>query len=224
MQIKILTLFPDMFSALHSSILGRAIDSGTISVEPVDIRKFSSDKHFKCDDMPFGGGAGMVMTPQPIFDCIQAIDPKREYHRIYLSPKGSVLTSGKAKNLATNHKKLLLLCGRYEGVDQRIIDLCIDEEISIGDYVLTGGELPAMVLIDTISRFIGGVLGNENSSIDESFASDNKLLEYPHYTRPAEFKGLKVPEILLSGHHSKVDQWRKEQSLKITKTRRPELL
>lgn len=212
-----------MFSALKSSILGRAIDAGKLNIEVIDIRPFSPDKkHFKCDDMPFGGGAGMVMTPEPIYNAITHIDPKHEYHRIYLSPKGKVLTGTLAKEIAAKHKKLLLLCGRYEGVDQRVIDLCIDEEISIGDYVLTGGELPAMVLIDTVSRFVPSVLGNEESSVDESFTDG--LLEYPHYTRPAEFKGLKVPDILISGHHGKVDEWRKQQSKEITKTRRPELL
>jgi len=172
--------------------------------------------------MPFGGGAGMVMSVEPIYNAIEAIDPKREYHRIYLSPKGEALTTKVAQHIAKRHGKLILLCGRYEGVDQRVIDLCIDQEISIGDYVLTGGELGAMVLVDAVSRYVHGVLGNNESAIDESF-SDN-LLEYPHYTRPAEFKGLTVPDVLISGHHKKVADWRKEQSLIITKERRPDLL
>ena len=223
MTIKILTLFPEMFSVLNYSILGKAIATGKILVEAIDIRPYSLDKkHFKCDDMPFGGGAGMVMSVEPIYNAIEAIDPKREYHRIYLSPKGEALTTKVAQHIAKRHGKLILLCGRYEGVDQRVIDLCIDQEISIGDYVLTGGELGAMVLVDAVSRYVHGVLGNNESAIDESF-SDN-LLEYPHYTRPAEFKGLTVPDVLISGHHKKVADWRKEQSLIITKERRPDLL
>jgi len=211
-----------MFDALHHSITGKAIDTGKLSIECVDIRLFSTDKHRKCDDAPFGGGAGMVMCAQPIYDAIQSIDPNHEYHRIYLSPKGSVLTTQKAKTLAACSNKLLLLCGRYEGVDQRVLDLCIDEEISIGDYVLTGGELAAMVLVDSVSRFCSGVLGNAESAEDESFS--NGLLEYPHYTRPFEFKGLQVPEVLVQGHHKKVDDWRREEAEKITQLRRSDLL
>jgi len=223
MTIKILSLFPKMFDCLNSSILGRAMDSKKISIEAIDIRPFSPDKkHFKCDDAPFGGGAGMVMTAPPIYNAINSIDPKHEFYRIYLSPKGATFSVAKAKQLALSNKKLLLLCGRYEGIDQRIIDLCIDEEISIGDFVLTGGELAAMVLVDSVSRFIDGVLGNEASSEVESFS--NNLLEYPHYTRPNEFMGLKVPEVLISGNHAKVDKWRQQEALKITKFRRPDLL
>lgn len=219
----ILSLFPEMFSVLDSSILGRAIKAGHISIDAVDIRPFSPDtKHFTCDDTPFGGGAGMVMTAPPIYNAIESVDPKREFRRVYLSPKGSVLSSKKAKELAVMDKDILLLCGRYEGIDQRAIDLCIDEEISIGDFVLTGGELASMVVVDAVSRFIPGVLGSELSTEEESFSSG--LLEYPHYTRPQEFMGLKVPEILLSGNHGEIAKWREERAKEITKERRPDLL
>ena len=222
MTIKILSLFPEMFTSLNTSIIGKAIDAKKLSIESIDIRPFSDDtKHFTCDDAPFGGGAGMVLRVAPIYNAINFVDPKREYHRIYLSPKGKTLTTKLAKSLAVSYDKILLLCGRYEGIDQRAIDLCIDQEISIGDYILTGGELGAMVLVDAVSRFVPGVLGNQESSADESFSDG--LLEYPHYTRPAEFMGLKVPDILLSGNHQKIADWRKEQSKQITKNRRPDL-
>ena len=220
LKIDILTLFPEMFSALKESILGRAQKSGKIQINAVDIRTFSTDKHLKCDDYPFGGGAGMVMMPQPIGSAIEAIDPEHKAHRIYLSPKGATLRQQKVFELLT-HEHIILLCGHYEGVDQRIIDLYIDEEISIGDYVLTGGELPAMVLTDCISRYVDGVI-NTSSLVDESF-SDN-LLEYPQYTRPQTYKGLSVPDVLISGDHAKVDKWRHEQAVEITKKYRPDLL
>ncbi len=223
MTIKILTLFPAMFSALNESITGRAIESGALKLEVIDIRPFSADKkHYKCDDAPFGGGCGMIMTAQPIYDAVNAADPLRTCRRIFLSPRGETFSARKAKSLAAAYPELLLLCGRYEGVDQRVIDLCFDEEISIGDYVLTGGELAAMVVADAVSRFVPGVLGNGESASDESFSAG--LLEYPQYTRPAEFMGLKVPEILLSGHHKNVEKWRAEQSGQITRRRRPDLL
>ena len=220
MKIDILTLFPEMFSALQESILGRAQKQGKIQINIVNIRDYTEDKHLKCDDYPFGGGAGMVMMPQPIGSAIEAIDPNHEARRIYLSPKGAVLKQQKVFELI-EYDRLILLCGHYEGVDQRVIDLFIDEEISIGDYVLTGGELPAMVLTDCVSRYVDGVI-NTSSLVDESF-SDN-LLEYPQYTRPQEYKGLCVPDVLRSGDHAKVDKWRREQAIEITKKCRPDLL
>lgn len=220
MKIDVLTLFPEMFSALNESILGRAQKAGKIEINVVNIRDYTEDKHLKCDDYPFGGGAGMVMMPQPIGSAIDALDPEHKAHRIYLSPKGQTLRQQKVFELL-EYDHLILLCGHYEGVDQRVIDLFIDEEISIGDYVLTGGELPAMVLVDCVSRYVDGVIST-SSLVDESF-SDN-LLEYPQYTRPQEYRGLTVPEVLRSGDHGKVDAWRREQALEITKKLRPDLL
>ena len=220
MKIDILTLFPEMFSAINESILGRAQKSGKIQINVVNIRDYTEDKHLKCDDYPFGGGAGMVMMPQPIGSAIEAIDPEHKAHRIYMSPKGHTLKQQKVFELLS-YEHLILLCGHYEGVDQRVIDLFIDEEISIGDYVLTGGELPAMVLTDCVSRYVDGVIST-SSLIDESF-SDN-LLEYPQYTRPQESKGLCVPEVLRSGDHKKVDEWRRAEAIKITQKKRPDLL
>ena len=209
-----------MFSAMRESILGRAQKDGKIQVNIVNIRDYTEDKHLKCDDYPFGGGAGMVMMPQPIGSAIEALDPEHKARRIYMSPKGETLRQQKVFELI-EHEHLILLCGHYEGVDQRVIDLFIDEEISIGDYVLTGGELPAMVLTDCVSRYVDGVI-SASSLVDESF-SDN-MLEYPHYTRPQEYKGLAVPEVLRSGNHAKIDAWRREKSLEITAKRRPDLL
>ena len=220
MKIDILTLFPEMFVALQESILGRAQKQGKLQINIVNIRDYTQDKHLKCDDYPFGGGAGMVMMPQPIGDAIEAVDPDHKGWRIYLSPKGETLVQQKVFELV-EREHLILLCGHYEGVDQRVIDLFIDEEISIGDYVLTGGELPAMVLTDCVARYVDGVL-NTSSLVDESFSDG--LLEYPQYTRPQEYKGLCVPEILRSGDHAKVDAWRREQALEITKKCRPDLL
>ncbi|MCI9031168.1 MAG: tRNA (guanosine(37)-N1)-methyltransferase TrmD [Clostridia bacterium] len=222
MKIKVLTLFPEMFDCLKSSVIGRAIDGGKLQFEAVDIRAYSKDRHHKCDDYPFGGGAGMVMMPQPIFDAFQAVDPERKSRRIYMSPKGRRLSDSVARELASENRDLILLCGHYEGVDQRVIELCIDDELSIGDYVLTGGELAAMVTVDALARFLPGVLGCEQSSRDESFASNR--LEYPQYTRPAEFMGIKVPDVLLSGHHANVDKWRREQADTITSLLRPDIM
>lgn len=222
MRIEILTLFPEMFAPLKTSIIGKANDSGVLQINVTDIRDYATDRHHKCDDYPFGGGAGMVMLPGPIFDAVNAVDPNHECIRIYMSPKGKVLSMPIVKELAAEQKPLLLLCGHYEGVDQRVLDLCFDDEISIGDYVLTGGELPAMVLVDCVSRYIDGVLGSNESVDEESFSSN--LLEYPQYTRPQEFQGLCVPEVLLSGHHANIEKWRHEQSVEITKKRRPDLL
>lgn len=220
MKITVLTLFPEMFAPLKESILGRAQNAGKLEINIVNIRDFAENKHFKCDDYPFGGGAGMVMMPQPIGSAIEAVDPDHTARRIFLSPKGETFKQGKVFELLS-YGHIVLLCGHYEGVDQRVIDLYIDEEISIGDYVLTGGELPAMVVCDCVSRYVEGVI-SDGSLVDETFA--NGGLEYPQYTRPAEYKGLKVPEVLLSGDHKKVDEWRKEESAKLTKARRPDLL
>ncbi len=220
MKISILTLFPEMFSALQASILGRAQKEGKIQIEIVDIRKYTEDKHLKCDDYPFGGGAGMVMTAQPVCSAIEAVDPEHGARRIYLSPKGKTFRQDTVYELSEcGH--IVLLCGHYEGVDQRAIDLCIDEELSIGDYVLTGGELPAMVVTDCVARYVDGVLAPE-SLVQESFSEN--LLEYPQYTRPVEFRGLSVPEVLRSGNHAEIDKWRREKSLEITKKKRPDLL
>lgn len=220
MKIDILTLFPEMFSALKESILGRAQKAGKIQINIVNIRDYTQDKHLKCDDYPFGGGAGMVMMPQPIGSAIDALDPEHKALRVYTSPKGEVFRQQKVFELL-EYEHIIILCGHYEGVDQRVIDLYIDEEISIGDYVLTGGELPAMVIADCVSRYVEGVL-SPSSLVDESFSEN--LLEYPHYTRPQEYKGLCVPEVLRSGDHAKIDAWRREQSRKLTKARRPDLL
>ncbi len=221
MRIDVLTLFPEMFIALDSSLIGRAKEKALFELCCHNIRDYSCDKHKKCDDTPFGGGAGMVMTPQPIHDCIQAVDPQHKAKRIYMSPRGKKLNQEMVVNLS-KCDNLLLLCGHYEGVDQRVIDLDIDMEISVGDYVLSGGELPAMTLIDAILRYVPNVLGNSQSTAEESFSSG--LLEYPHYTRPQEFCGLYVPDVLISGNHQNIDKWRREQSLEITRRVRADLL
>lgn len=208
-----------MFTPLQGSILGRAQTSGKLDIEVVNIRDYADNKHFKCDDYPFGGGAGMVMMPQPIGSAISAVDPDHRAHRIYLSPKGETFKQDKVFELL-NYEHIVLLCGHYEGVDQRVIDLYIDEEISIGDYVLTGGELPAMVVCDAVSRYVDGVISTQ-SLVDETFGENG--LEYPQYTRPAVYEGLAVPEVLLSGNHAEIDKWRREQSEKITAERRPDL-
>ncbi len=220
MRIDILTLFPEMFAPLSMSILGRAQKNGKIEIVVTDIRDYTLDKHRKCDDTPFGGGAGMVMTPQPIASAIQAVDPNHEARRVFMSPKGRTLNQKVVTEYA-GLDRLLLLCGHYEGVDQRVIDLFIDEELSVGDYVLTGGEIPAMAVTDAVSRYVEGVIKRE--SLDsESFSAG--LLEYPQYTKPQEFMGLKVPDVLLSGNHGEVDKWREKKSLEITAARRPDLL
>ncbi|MGN1096444.1 MAG: tRNA (guanosine(37)-N1)-methyltransferase TrmD [Christensenellales bacterium] len=221
MKFEVLTLFPEMFDALKIGILGKAQESGKIVINATNIRDYTKDKHGKVDDTPFGGGAGMVMTPAPVVSAIRAVDPEHKYKRIYLSPKGRTLTQSGVKDLS-KEEGLLLLCGSYEGIDQRAIDLEIDEELSIGDYVLTSGELPAMVVINCVSRYIDGVLHSADSVVEESF-SDN-LLEYPQYTKPRVYEGLAVPDVLVSGNHGEIDKWRKEQSLQITKERRPDLL
>ena len=209
-----------MFSALNESIIGRAVKGNKLQIDVVNIRDYTQDKHLKCDDYPFGGGAGMVMMAQPVGSAIEAVDPEHKARRIYLSPKGKTFRQDMVYPLvACEH--IVLLCGHYEGVDQRAIDLFIDEELSIGDYVLTGGELPAMVVADCVARYVDGVLSPE-SLVQESF-SDN-LLEYPQYTRPVEYGGMTVPEVLRSGNHAEIDKWRREKALEITKKRRPDLL
>ena len=220
MKIDILTLFPEMFAPLHQSITGRAERAGIVEIRAEDIRKYTKDRHFKCDDVPYGGGAGMVMTPQPIVDAVRALDPNDRARRIYMSPRGRVFTGKVASELA-REDNILILCGHYEGVDQRALDICGFEELSIGDYVLTGGELAAMVVTDALLRFVDGVL-SDGSADEESFSDG--LLEYPQYTRPAVFEGLAVPEVLLSGHHENIAKWRKLQAEKITAERRPDLL
>lgn len=221
MRIDILTLFPEMFECLRSSILGRAIENGAITIETTNIRAYSANKHGKCDDYTYGGGAGMLMTPQPLHDSINAVDPDHTALRIYLSPRGKVLNQTLVKELSCN-KHIMFVCGHYEGIDERIIELDIDMELSIGDYVLTGGEFAAMVAIDAIARYVDGVLGSNESAEIESFSDG--LLEYPQYTRPQEFMGLKVPDVLISGNHEAVNQWRRQKQLEITKINRPDLL
>ena len=224
MRFHIMTLFPEIFNSYFGeSIMKRAIEKGIIEVFVYNIRDFSANKHKKVDDYPFGGGAGMLMTPQPIYDTYKHIVDTHniENHRvIYLTPKGKTLKQGIVKGFS-KEEDIILLCGHYEGIDQRIIDLIVTDEISIGDYVLTGGELPALILVDAIARLIPGVLNQNESFEDESF--ENDLLEYPHYTRPREFMGLNVPDVLLSGNHQKIETWRKEQAIEITKKRRKDL-
>lgn len=221
MRIDVLTLFPEMFEPLKQSILKRATESNKLEINLINIRDYSKDKHKKCDDYTFGGGPGMLMMPQPIYDAMTSIEGFKDARKIYLSPKGRVFKQSIAKEIS-KYDHLIFLCGHYEGVDQRILDTLIDEEISIGDYVLTGGELPAMVVIDAVSRLVDGVLGSNESSSIESF--ENGLLEYPQYTKPREFMGMEVPEVLISGNHQKIDEWRNQKSLEITKKNRPDLL
>ena len=219
MKFYVLTLFPEMFEPLNSSIIGRAKEKNLIEINLINIRDFSKDKHKKVDDTPYGGGAGMVMMPDVVYDAYKSVEDKNA-KVIYMSPQGKKLTQKKVEELA-KQEHLIILCGHYEGIDQRVIDKIVDEEISIGDYVLTGGEIPAMVLIDSVSRYNSGVIAEESIE-EESFA--NGLLEYPQYTRPEVFEGVKVPEVLLSGHHANIEKWRKEKALEITKLKRPDLL
>ena len=218
MKINILTIFPDMFAPLRMSMLGRAIDNGIIELNVTDIRDYTTDRHNRVDDTPYGGGAGMVMQVQPILDAFEASGFGGDV--IYMSPRGDMLSGDMAKELSEKDE-ITILCGHYEGVDQRALDRLGAREISIGDYVLTGGELPAMVLIDTMARFIDGVLAGDESVSDESIYSG--LLEYPQYSKPREYDGDEVPEILLSGNHGEIDLWRWEQSLSLTRERRPDL-
>lgn len=221
MRITALTIFPQIFDSFaNESIIGRARRQGLIEFEAVDLRPFSRRKHKNTDDDPFGGGAGMVMLAQPVVDAMESVATPG-CRRVYLSPRGQTLTQKKAEEYAKlDH--LILLCGHYEGLDQRAIDLCVDEELSIGDYVLTGGETAAMVVLDAVSRLVPGVLGNDESPEDESFTSG--LLEYPQYTRPREYRGMTVPEVLLNGNHAEIVKWRRAQALRVTFERRPEML
>lgn len=224
MNFYVLTLFPDMIDQIvASSIIGRAIEKQVISVKTVNIRDYTLDKHKKVDDYPYGGGAGMLMTPQPVYDCWKAVVEQigHPVRTVYLTPQAKVFTQGDARELALE-EDLILLCGHYEGIDERVLEEIVTDYISIGDYVLTGGELPAAILIDAISRMVPGTLSNADSGVDESFSEN--LLEYPQYTRPEEWNGKKVPAILLSGHHANVEAWRKEQAIARTKERRPDLL
>ncbi|WP_227766685.1 tRNA (guanosine(37)-N1)-methyltransferase TrmD [Zhaonella formicivorans] len=225
MRIDVLTIFPNMFQGpLQESILKKAQEKGIITVNTVDIRSFSEDKHKRVDDYPFGGGVGMVMKPEPIFAAWEAVHgsvPSAKTRTILLCPQGEVFSQRKAEELAElDH--LILICGHYEGVDERVRDHLVDEELSIGDYILTGGELPAMVVIDAVARLLPGVLGTYSSAEQDSFSDG--LLEYPQYTRPREFRGWQVPEVLLSGNHRQISIWRRQQSLLRTKKRRPDLL
>lgn len=222
MRFDVLTLFPEMFVPVKSSILGRAEKNNLIEINLINYRDFSTDPKRHVDDCPYGGGAGMVIKPEPVFDAYNSIISELDYNPklIYLTPQGKTFTQNMAKELS-KEEHLILLCGHYEGIDQRVLDEIVDEEISVGDYVLTGGELPAMILIDAISRNVDGVL-DEESLTDESF--NNNLLEYPQYTRPEVFHDVRVPEVLLSGHHANIEKWRREKSLEITKKKRPDLI
>ena len=221
------TIFPRMFEpVLGESIIKKAQEKKVVEINIVDLRFFSKDKHRKVDDKPFGGGPGMVMGPEPFFEAVNYIRKKTKDHRlktrtILLSPRGKKLDHALAVKLS-KYEHIVLLCGHYEGIDERVSEHLVDEEISIGDFVLTGGELPAMVVIDSIVRLLPGALGDEDSCKDESFSWNS--LEYPHYTRPADYKGMKVPDVLLSGNHEKIKEWRRKESVKITKKKRPDLL
>jgi len=219
-KFNILTLFPEMFEVMNESIIGRAVESGTVEINTVNIRDFANNKHNKVDDYPYGGGAGMVMQAPPVYDAYKSLNLDKKVPVIYMSPQGRRFNQEIAKELA-EYDELVLLCGHYEGIDERVIEEIVTDEISIGDYVLTGGELPAMVVVDTVSRLVDGVLAKESIE-EESFT--NGLLEYPQYTRPEEFLGKKVPDVLLSGHHANIKKWREEQSIERTKQKRPDLI
>ena len=224
MRIDILTLFPDMCRAVFSeSILGRAVAKGAIEVYARNIRDYTQDKHNRVDDTPYGGGMGMLMQAQPVYDCYRSLCAEigQKPHLIYLSPQGTLLTQARAAELS-KMDHIALLCGHYEGIDERVLEEIVDEEISIGDYVLTGGELPALVLTDCIARMVGGVLPNEEAFKRESHY--NGLLEHPQYTKPYEWNGKTVPEVLISGHHANIEKWKREESLRRTSQRRPDLL
>ena len=224
MRFHVMSLFPDMInSAMNTSITGRAIESGILSINAVDIRDYTLDKHKRVDDYPYGGGAGMVMQAQPVVDCYKAIVKDNNIAKprvIYLTPQGRTFNQEIARELS-KEEDLIFLCGHYEGIDERALELIVTDNISIGDFVLTGGEMPAMIMMDCISRLVPGVLGNGDSSEDESFSDG--LLEYPQYTRPDCYEGLSVPDVLLSGHHANINKWRHEMSLLRTKERRPDL-
>ena len=220
MNIEVLTLFPEQFPGpLTAGVTGRGLAAGRVNLRVHNLRDYTHDRHRQVDDVPYGGGAGMVLKPEPIFEAVRARAGKGPV--ILLTPQGELLNQELVRELAT-YDDLYLICGRYEGVDERVATHLVDREVSVGDYVLTGGELPAMVLIDAVSRLVAGVLGSEASPKDESF--DQRLLEYPHYTRPAVFEGHPVPEVLLSGHHAEIERWRRSQAVERTRRRRPDLL
>ena len=220
MRFDVLTLFPDFIRNMEDyGVIGKSIQKEIIELNAVNIRDYSLDKHRRVDDIIYGGGAGMLMTPQPIFDAVESFD-KRQGPVLYLSPQGKVLTQDLCKKLS-EYPQLILLCGHYEGIDARVLHEVVDEEVSIGDYVLTGGELGAMVLIDAVSRMIPGVLGNEESAVSDSHYQT--LLQYDSYTRPREYKGMKVPQVLLDGNHKKIEEWRNENAVENTKKKRPDL-
>lgn len=222
MRFDVMTLFPELVSGiLNTSITGRALESGCFELYTHNIRDFSDNLHRHVDDTPYGGGAGMVMQAQPVYDCFKSVERKENSRVVYMSPKGRILTQKKARELASLDQ-LIILCGHYEGIDQRVLDEIVDEDISIGDYVLTGGELPACVLVDCISRMIDGVLADESCYTDESIY--HGLLEYPHYTRPACWHGVEVPEVLKQGNHKQIEEWRHREALRITKEKRPDLV
>jgi tRNA (guanine37-N1)-methyltransferase len=221
-RIDVLTLFPEMFAGIFDlGIMKRAIEQGLVSLGLHNIRDYSHDKHHTVDDYPYGGGAGMVLKPEPIFEAVEAIDKKEGTPIILLSPQGRLFTQGVAQELA-GHSQLVIICGRYEGIDERVRAHLASDEISIGDYVLSGGELAAMVIIESVFRLVPGVLGSEESPLDDSHVGG--LLEYPHFTRPPEYRGWQVPEVLLSGNHAQISRWRREQSIRRTFEQRPELL
>ncbi len=227
MRIDVLTIFPKMFDAvLGESIVKRALEKGVIEINVMDLRDFTKDKHKKVDDKPFGGGPGMVMNADPFFEAVNYIrlktkDKRLKTRTVLLSPKGMTFNQKLAKKMS-KYEHMILLCGHYEGIDERVRECLIDDEISIGDFVMTGGELAAMIMIDSVARLLPGALGNEDSHYEESFSKN--LLEYPQYTRPADYRGMKVPEVLLSGDHKKIKEWRKKESLKVTKRKRPDLI
>lgn len=224
MNFYILTLFPEMvMNGLNTSIIGRAAEAGLLNIEAINIRDYSTNKHHKVDDYPYGGGAGMLMQAQPVYDAWKAVVEKigRKPRCIYVTPQGTTFSQGIAKEFA-REEDIILLCGHYEGIDERVLEEIVTDYMSIGDYVLTGGELPAMVMVDAISRMVPGVLTNDESGSTESF--EGNLLEYPQYSRPEEWNGKKVPDVLMSGHHKKIEEWRREQSLQRTLERRPDLL
>ncbi|MBE6633802.1 MAG: tRNA (guanosine(37)-N1)-methyltransferase TrmD [Ruminococcaceae bacterium] len=231
MRFDIMTLFPDLVNTvLGESVIGRAQKNGAITVRTHNIRDYSEDKHRRVDDTPYGGGKGMLMMAPPIYNCYEGVLRQQESegleelrrHVIYLSPAGKVLTQKKAEELATDYNNLILLCGHYEGVDRRVVEEIVDEEISIGDFVLTGGEIPACILTDCVARLVPGVLSDAECYEKESISSG--MLEYPQYTRPYEFHGVKVPDVLLSGHHANIDRWREEEAKRLTELQRPDLL
>ena len=229
MRFDIMTLFPALVdTVLSESIIGRARKAGIIDIHANNISDYSKDKHRRVDDTPYGGGKGMLMSPVPIYDCYLDVtnpekNPSERRRVLYMSPQGAVLTEAKAKEFSEKYDNIIILCGHYEGVDQRIIDEIVDEEISIGDYVLTGGEIPACIVVDAVARLLPGVLSDAECFEKESF-SDETLLEYPQYTRPYDFRGRTVPEVLLSGHHANIEKWREEKALEKTRAARPDLI